>query len=189
MDKVRVTQERKVITYADFWQTSRVLLEKAQAEPRGSYYLVLGSLVFSAFALEAFLNHLGESTFKSWNDLESISVRAKVSVICERIGVEPNWGAQPWQIIPEIIGFRNKVAHGKNAMLKFEAIVSKDRYEEVLHQFLFADWQQYATQENAMRVRASLEELFKLLHKKAAIENDYLFHHGTQIGSGKLVQE
>jgi hypothetical protein len=189
MGKVQVMQERKVITYADFWRTSEVLLERAQAEPRGSYYLILGSLTFSAFALEAFLNHLGESVFESWSELESINPRAKVNVICEHIGVKPNWGAQPWQIVPEIVGFRNKIAHGKNAMLKFESVVPQDQYEEVRRQFLSADWQKYATEKNAVRVRAALEELFELLHKAAAIENDYLFDHGAQIGSGRAVRE
>jgi len=189
MGNVQVTQERKVITYADFWRTAEVLLEKAQTEPRGSYYLILGSLTFSAFALEAFLNHVGESVFESWSDLESINPRAQVNVICERIGIKPSWGAQPWQIVPEIIGFRNKIAHGKNAMLKFEAVVPQDQYEEVRRQFLIADWQKYATEQNAVRVRVTLKELFELLHKTAAIEDDYLFHHGAQIGRGRLVQE
>ena len=93
----------------------------------------------------------------------------------------PNWGTLPWQIVPEIVGFRNKVAHGKNALLKFEKLVSmSDDYEQTLYAFLMADWQEYATETNAIRVRAQLESLFELIHSKAAIKNDVLFVEGFQ---------
>lgn len=183
MSKVRIEKERKVITYAAFWRTSNVLLEKAQSEVQGSYYLFMSSLVFSAFTLEAFLNHMGEHLFQAWNDLEPLNARAKINVICERLGLTPNWGAIPWQIVPEIVGFRNKVAHGKNALLKFEKTVSADNYDDILHQFLMADWQDYATESNAIRVRTQLENLFKLIHTKAGIENDILFRDGFQFHS------
>ena len=186
MNKMKITLERELITYSDLWRTSEVLLEKAKAEPQGSYYLILGSLTFSSFALEAFLNHLGENIFGSWIDLESISPRAKLNVICERIKIKPSWGVQPWQVVPEIVGFRNKIAHGKNSLLKFEDIVPEDKYDEALHQFLYADWQELATEKNASDVRVALEKLFKLLHKAADIDGDHLFHHGA--GTGRCIQ-
>jgi hypothetical protein len=187
--KVRVKLERKVITYADFWHTSEVLLGRAKTEPGGSYYLLLGSLVFSAFSLEAFLNHIGENLFDSWSDLESLSPRGKLIVICERLGLKPKWNVQPWQTVPELVGFRNKIAHGKNALVRFEKTMSRDEYEKLWKMFLFADWQEYASEKNAVRVREQLETLFRLIHNNAKLENDWLFHHGTQVGSGTLLEE
>jgi hypothetical protein len=189
MSKVRIEKERKVITYVAYWRTSTELLGKAQSEARGSYYLFMSSLVFSAFALEAFLNHIGEHLFQAWDDLESLNARAKINVICERLDLTPNWGALPWQIVPEIVGFRNKVAHGKNALLKFEKTVSVDNYEDILHQFLMADWQDYATESNAIRVQTHLENLFEVIHTKAAIENDVLFRDGFQSQSATALRE
>jgi len=78
-----------------------VLLEKAQSEARRSNYLFMSSLVFSAFALEAFLNQIGEHLFQAWDDLESLNPRAKINVICERFGSDSELGALPWQIVPE----------------------------------------------------------------------------------------
>ena len=183
MSNIHIQKERKVISYVSFWRTSEVLLEKAQAEARGSYYLFMSSLVFSAFALEAFLNHVGAHTFQTWNDLESLTPRAKIDVVCEKLGLAPEWGSLPWQIVPEIIGFRNKIAHGKNALLTFEQTVSTDEYETLLHKFLTADWQHYATENNAVRVRAQLERLFQIIHKQAAIDGDILFQDGFQSGT------
>ncbi len=188
MDKIQISKERKVITYSDFWRTAGYLLEQGQKDKKGSYPMFLASLVFNSFSLEAFLNHIGEHIFKSWYDLEILSPKAKVNVICEKLEISINYGITPWQIVPEIIGFRNKVAHGKNAMLKEEKVVPKDdKYEEIVHEFLFADWQNYATEKNANKVRTELEKLFGIIHKEAKIEGDFLFHHGTQMGSTSIV--
>ena len=67
--------------------------------------------------------------------------------------------------------------------------MSRDKYEQLWKMFLFADWQKYASKRNAVRVRAQLETLFKLILGKANLENDWLFHHGAQVGSGTLVEE
>ena len=189
MNKIHITKERKVITYSDFWRTSEYLLERGQDEERGSYFLFLSSLVFSAFSLEAFLNHVGEHLFSSWDDLEKLKTKAKIKIIAEKLNIKIDYGDTPWQIIPEIIGFRNKVAHGKNTLLKREKnIAANDKYEEIMHEFLFADWQNYATEKNALRVRQRLKEVFKIIHERANIENDFLFHHGSQLGSAHFVR-
>ena len=190
MEKVQINKERKVITYSDFWLTAGHLLEKGQDDEKGSYFMFLSSLTFSSFALEAFLNHIGESIFKSWFDLEKLSIKAKVNVICEKLEIKVNYDRTPWQIVPEIVGFRNKVAHGKNAMLTEEKIIPKnDKYEEIRRGFLFADWQNYAVEKNAIKVRSELEKLFRIIHKEAKIENDFLFNHGGQMYSAKKYDE
>ena len=190
MEQVKITKERKLITYSDLWRTSEVLLDRAKAEPVSSYYTVLASLAFSAFALEAFLNHIGEHLFTTWREMEPLSPKAKINVLCERLALTPKWGAQPWQVVPEIIGFRNKLAHGKNEVLRFEDVVEKDeKYDDIWREFLFADWQRYATAENAERVRKQLTALFTMIHARAGIEEDWLFRHGSQTGSAKRLPD
>jgi len=51
-----------------------------------------------------------------------------------------------------------------------------DKYEDIMREFLFADWQDYVSQENAVRVRAGLKDLFEVLHRTAKIEEDFLVH-------------
>jgi len=188
--KIRITKERKVITYSDLWRTSGHLLDRGREDERGSYFMFLSSLMFSAFSFEAFLNHVGEHLFSTWIDIEKLSPKSKLNVLCEKLGIEQDYGKMPWQIVPEIIGFRHKVAHGKNALLKFEEVVQiTDEYKEIMHEFMFADWQEYANSDNAIKVREHLEDLFRTVHEAAGIENDFLFNHGGQSGSAKLVTE
>lgn len=190
MENVHIQKERKVITYSDFWRTSEVMLEKGECEEEGRYFQFMGSLIFSSFSFEAFLNHIGENIFNCWNDIErKMGPKEKLSLIAEKLNINVNYGNMPWQIIPEIIGFRNKIAHGKNEMLRLEKVVPKnENYEKIMHDFMFADWQEFATLENARKVREQLDKIFNIVHKAANIEDDYLFHHGLQTGSAKIVQ-
>lgn len=180
---VRISKERQIITYCDFWNTSRFLLENGEREPRGSYCQFLSSLVFSAFAFEAFLNHIGEHLFSSWPELErKLSHRAKLALIAERLDFTVSYSRQPWQTIPKLFGFRDKVAHGKNEMLRLEKIVPHDRYEKLMHEFMFAEWQEFANAHNASDVRKHLEESMTKIHGLAGIEGDILFSSGPQTG-------
>ena len=188
---VHISKERQLITYSDFWNASRFLLESGKSNEHGSYYQFLASLVFSAFAFEAFLNHIGEHLFTSWPELErKLSHRAKLALIGERLNFSIDYGRPPWQIIPKLFGFRDKVAHGKNEMLRLEKVVPHDdRYEELMHEFMFADWQKFATEQNAADVRKHLEEIMVNIHKVANIENEHLFSHGSQFGSARLIKK
>ncbi len=190
-NSIHITKERQLITYSDFWNTSKFLLENGQSKESGSYYQFLGSLIFSAFAFEAFLNHIGEYLFTSWPRLErQLSHHAKLALIAEKLDFNVDYGTMPWQIIPQLFGFRNKVAHGKNEMLRLEKIVPHDdRYKELMHEFMFADWQNFVTQENAINVRKRLEEIITSIHKKTNIPNEVVFSHGSQLGSGRLIQD
>ena len=191
VNSIHITKERQLITYSDFWNTSKFLLENGQSNERGSYYQFLGSLVSSAFTFEAFLNHIGEYLFKSWPEFErKLSHHAKLALIAEKLGLNVDYGKLPWQIIPKLFGFRDKVAHGKNEMLRLEKVVPHDdRYEELMHQFMFAEWQTFATEESAIEVRKQLEEIITEIHRIANVPNEHVFSHGSQLSSGKLILE
>jgi hypothetical protein len=187
VNSIHVTKERQLITYSDFWNSSRVLLENGQRNKLGSYYQFLASLVFSAFTFEAFLNHIGEYLFTSWPELErKLSHRAKLALISEKLDLNIDYGKLPWQIIPKLFGFRDKVAHGKNEMLRLEKIVPHDdRYEELMHEFMFAEWQKFATEQNAVDVRKQLEVIMTDIYRKTNIPDEFLFDNGSQMGSAK----
>ena len=101
--KVIVTKERNVTTYAEMWHTSYCLLVKGQEERRMSVHQFRASLIFSAFTLEAYLNHIGTKIFSCWEDLERLSPKEKLNVIAERLNVEVDYGKRPWQIMKKII--------------------------------------------------------------------------------------
>src|SRR5262245_14488810 len=85
--RVTVTKEREVITYTELWHTSWCLLEKGQKQELGSFHQFMGSLVFTAFTLEAYLNHVGPKVFDDWDTHERLGPREKLDAIAKKIGL------------------------------------------------------------------------------------------------------
>jgi hypothetical protein len=188
ISQVRASRERNLITYSEHWHSSLTFLQLGIENPKGSYHQFLGSIIFTAFALEAFLNHVGESLFKSWADLEKLAPRGKINVIAEKIGLKVDFGAMPWQVVPEIFGVRNKVAHGRNELLQDERMLSVDSYDERMGEILRAPWQTYATRENAERARERVEEICKAVWAKAEFDERTLFRSGMQSGTAEFLE-
>src|SRR5271156_3759617 len=70
--KVRVTKERTVRMYVEMWQGATILLRRAELEPTGNYWVLMSVLLLTAFAFEAYLNHIGPKLFQSWSELERL---------------------------------------------------------------------------------------------------------------------
>ena len=188
--KVVTTKERQVRTYAEMWHTSRCLLKKGQDERLGSKHQFMASLVFTAFALEAYLNHVGAKLFKSWNDLERLGPKEKLNVIAERVGLDTDHGTRPWQVMKDLFGFRNDIAHGKTTQIVTREEVPFHKYkEESVPVFAATKWEKYCTQRNAERAREDVEAIVHAIHSASGIQDEHPFVQGLQIGSTSLVEE
>jgi hypothetical protein len=166
--KIRVTKQRDVRTHAEFWHTSNCLLRTGQDDPKGSAHQFRASLVFRAFALEAFLNWLGQELIPHWKYLERIKPKEKLDILCELVQVKPDYGVRPWQIMKELFGFRNDVAHGKPVILNAETFEDMGDYlDGNIGQTITTDWEQYCTQENAVKAKRDVEEIAEMLYKSA----------------------
>jgi len=187
--KAKVSKERQVNTYSEMLSASYVILEKAKEAPAESRYQLMASLIFSAFALEAFLNHIGQNIFKCWEDLEKLSPSGKLNLIAEKLEIEKDDGKRPFQTVIELFRFRNEVAHGKTVYLKSEEqiIVVDDKLEQHMQESLQTPWQQYCNLKNAERAREDVEEICRIIHKTSGIPGDVLFCLGVQVDSGTLL--
>ena len=163
--KVKVSKERQVNTYAEMWHASSVMLRQAKKDPDGSYYQLMASLIFTAFTLEAFLNHIGQTIFKCWKDLEQLSPSRKLNIIVEKLGVEKDDGKRPFQTVSKLFKFRNDVAHGKTVYLKSgeQIQVMDDKFDEYMHKPIEAAWEKYCTLRNAERAREDVESIIQKL--------------------------
>jgi len=172
------------------WGTSDFLLEKGKENPQGSYHLFMASIVFTAFTLEAYLNHIGVKLFqdKCYSAIERLGPRDKLAVIAERLNVSIIYGERPWQVIKSLYKFRNEIAHGKSKELKSDPqIVELDSYQYGFHDFILTDWEKYCSQENAEKARADVEKIIFILHRAGDFQMDAPFTHGSQIGSATVI--
>src|SRR4030042_2406745 len=103
--KAKISKERQVNTYAEMWHASNVMLDKVKENPEGSFYQLMASLIFTAFTLEAYLNHIGQRIFKCWDDLEQLSPKKKLGLIAEKLKIERDDSKRPFQTIDKLLKF------------------------------------------------------------------------------------
>jgi len=83
----------------------------------------LPALLLTHAAFEAYINYLGARVAPEvWaNERARFTatpyrgVLGKVNWLCEMLGVEQDWGAEPWQSLKALDSWRNQVVHGKDA--------------------------------------------------------------------------
>jgi hypothetical protein len=59
----KVSRETEIRPDGELWEGSLIFLKRAIPEKRDGFYLIMASIIFSAFALEAYLNHLGKKIY------------------------------------------------------------------------------------------------------------------------------
>ncbi|MCP4607026.1 MAG: hypothetical protein GY847_42020 [Proteobacteria bacterium] len=93
-------------------------------------------IVFSAFTVESLVNHFGNRIFKFWQEIEKITnIKAKIEILFERIGLEPNWGESPLQEINDCRCYRDYLAHSRpGTKMLSEAEQSSLSFEDVATQ-------------------------------------------------------
>ncbi|APW61820.1 hypothetical protein [Paludisphaera borealis] len=180
--KVSIRKTRTVITYAELWHASWSLLKNGKDREEGSHYQFMGSLVFSAFTFEAYLNDIGPKSFseQNWNALERLSPKKKLEVIAEQLGCPVDYGRRPWSIMKKLFEFRNDIAHGKSDPITETQVVSLDDHEKHLWEFAKPEWEKFVTGGNAERAREDVEQMVKALHEKRGVKGETPFIGGFQ---------
>jgi hypothetical protein len=185
---IEVTKEREVNTYAEMWHTSLCLLEKGQEDQEGCFHQWMGSLVFTAFTLEAYLNHIGPNVITCWNDVERIGPKEKLNIIAELLKVDINYGSRPWQVMKHLFGFRNDLAHGKSKVITTNEIMPAHKYSDAhLGKPVQTEWEKYCTLKNAQEAREDVEKIVRSLHAAGKFENDYPFSRGFHSHGATLI--
>jgi|ERR1700733_200799 len=186
----RVQKKRDVRIHAELWHTSNCLLRTGQERVEGSGHQFRASLIFRAFALEAFLNWLGPQLFPHWKYLERLTPREKLDLLADIIQVKPQYGSRPWQIVKDLFDFRNALAHGKPEDVSSEGYVAlKDILESGKQDLVLTDWENFVTEKNATRAKEDVEKIATVLYKTANVKHEGPrgpFSFGFQIRSASL---
>jgi len=150
--KVLVTKERIIYTYSELWHASNCVLQAGIREPKGSTWQFLSSIVLTAFAFEAYLNHVGPTVITCWPELERLPPWAKFELLCETLKVNfPKGKSQrPLQTIIKLLNFRNTMAHGRSVELKPtpELRSANQNLDKYLGESLLTDWERLIKNQN-----------------------------------------
>jgi len=184
--KITISKERNVRTYAELWRTSRFLLQKGKEIKKGANHQFVASVVFTAFTLEAYLNHIGPRMFNCWDSLERLSPKDKLNVVADKIGIEIDYGNRPWQVMKDLFGFRNDIAHGKSVKAKETITVHPDIFDDdEIHEWAKTKWEKYCSEKNAERARKDVAQIILSLHDSSGI-NELPFQTGMQMSSVEM---
>lgn len=187
--KIAISLEREVKTYTEMWHTSKCLLERGIENPKGSFHQFMASLVFTAFTLEAYLNHIGPKLFDNWHDLERLKPCEKLNTVLEKLQINTDYGKRPWQVMRVLFRFRNDIAHGKSEVVRTNSKVPIRKHSENDFGFVKTKWEKYCTMANAQKAREDVENIVKTIHEAGKFENDHPFIHGFQVGGAMVVEE
>jgi hypothetical protein len=165
-----------VRAYAVLRVASWHALEQATNTESGRFYNCMTSMLFSAFCLEAFLNHVCEGEIDHWQMVERcLRPDEKLDLLSTLFGYPIDYGRRPFQTFGSIFQFRNLLAHAKTEYLG-------DEYEEVLTELEWptepempqTEWEMLCNLDMAQRFVDDTKEMLVILGEKAGLEPGHL---------------
>jgi len=163
---------RKIYSYNAHLAAADYFLDAAGGEDNQSEKInSMGTLVFSAFALEAFLNHVGPQLLEVWDNehlKKHLSPGAKLGVIAKCIGLEIDFESRPFQTFRTLFRFRNVMAHSATEKLSEEN--AKHFLQIGVGYWPAAEWEKLCSAEVAKNALKDVERIIDLIEDKSGIE-------------------
>jgi hypothetical protein len=166
------------------------VLEKGARDSRGSSWQFMSSLILTAFALEAYMNHVGEHVLlSSWHGLERLPPLSKLDLLCEVLKVNlPGPDKRPRQTLTKLFKFRNTVAHGRSKTITKKPVrMRPDDVDDHFGKRLLPEWQQRIRDDKfAKRAREDVEAVVHAIHHKRPEPKEYPFTFGMGVYSASF---
>jgi len=137
-------------------------LESGKAKKEAYWWDWLSTILYSSLSVEAIGNTYGETFIPKWDHFESASPLAKIRLVAERCGLTPDFGRQPWAIVPELVRFRNAIAHAKLEDVAVDEIHPKEDFERHLYAKPQSKLEKMVTERFAQRAYDGIYEMLRL---------------------------
>lgn len=170
--RARVSGRQTTITFVYTHTGAKHMLELAEATRDGQLYTATSALVYCAFTLEAYLNHLGKLRHAGWDDVErSYGKRRKYEMFAQAAGLQIDYARRPYSTLVELFAFRDCMAHGKTETENVSVLIDANapRLPQIVSN---SDWQAFATIENARQAISDVERLVRELHAASGQRGD-----------------
>jgi len=172
--KVLVKGKKTLYTFAYLRTISWACHKRAKESIKGRNLLISSSMVFTAFSIEAYLNHLGSNVTDFWDSVErKLSPREKLDLISSILKIKIDYGSRPFQTFVNMFAFRNALAHGSTEILSAESIQILS--DEDIPSLPKASWEESITLESATRYLEDGKAIVLHLNSKAKLDSDLLW--------------
>ena len=149
--------------YVDHQQICKNTLKQLNDNNITHYQYILPVMVFTALALEAYLNHIGKVLFrKDWDKIErTSSPYTKLILIKEKLSMEININVKPFSLFNAIFKYRNMIVHGKTEYIDKP---THTNIEALPVQFT-TKWEDMTTLANANKFYEAMVAIIKSIHE------------------------
>jgi hypothetical protein len=186
--KTRISASRSINTSSFLSSISRDCLKRAEDDINGRSLMLAASIVFSAFKLEAFFNHIGPLKIPSWSLIErKITPIDKLLVISDYLGVNVDFGKAPFQTVKRMFRFRDALAHGKSQELNEETIQYLEEGE--IPTLPMTDWEKEISIDNAKLFKNDVSKIIELVCQSADIDFREMFIGSEHIYTKAEIKE
>lgn len=173
-NKIVVKAETISYAYVTLHNAAYYALQAAKESVDGRFFNCLSAMVFAAFSLEAYLNHIGTSEFPDWIKLErNKSPKQKLEMLTAKRVYSPDFSRAPFEAFDRIFKFRKQIAHGKTERVKVEEVQEGELGDKP--KLPHASWQIETNLENAVSFVADSEAMIRTLHPIFGYQTDAFF--------------
>ena len=136
MSTAKVVQERVFLPYTLYIDSARHFVGELDRKEYASCYDLAAAVTLLALSVEAIANTIGEHVIDEFKDFESSSPKAKIRLICEKLGLQFDRANAPFKDVLELLRVRNQLAHPKFQRLRYESkemplTAAQKHYQEV----------------------------------------------------------
>jgi hypothetical protein len=161
---VDFTQQTHIVAFLQLNRLQQFFFREATTREADSENMFLAGLLFLAFTLEAYLDHIGSKVLPDWSKRATrLSLEEKLKVVSEHLGLVFDIESDPWKAARDIRKLRNPVAHGKDSILEYatrlDGPVSLRGFER-----LPTEWQRLASKEQALGLKTRVEALLDCIN-------------------------
>jgi hypothetical protein len=169
MQQIRGNATTKTFVY--MYSGAKYMLGIAKESKDGQLYTCISALIFSAFMLEAYLNHLGRIKHPDWDKIERKYPKIKkFTRFAEEAGLTLSLNNRPYQSLVKLFTYRDSMAHGKT--------VTEEIYAEVESGLSISaciprpEWQEFATVDTVEELLTDAIAIVRELHKASGYLDD-----------------
>lgn len=121
MHRAKVVKKRVFFPHTIYLDTAEHFCAALDRKELVSWYDLMACMATTALSVEAILNTFGHIAIKDFGDFEACTPLAKIRILCEELEIEFDKSRSPFNSILQLLKLRNKFAHPKYKILRFES--------------------------------------------------------------------
>lgn len=163
--------KRKVHTYAYLHRAVEFHVSAAKETQKGQFYALMSALVFTAFMVEAFLNHVGALKIPNWEKKERrLSQKTRLEAILEAVDLSAADLKGKDKALETVFTFRDALAHGKTASLSASGIVQIDWANPDIRALMpKTEWEKLCSVEAVEPLVEDCKHILAVIHRAAGL--------------------